>query len=207
MGSSTAPAYDKSKADFSGYATKAGLKCADGRTIESNAFQHQDNTKVPLVWQHSHGAPMHVLGHAYLENVEDGVVAHGYFNDTEAGRSAKELVRHGDITQLSIYANKLVDRAKTVLHGAIKEVSLVLSGANPGALIDPISVQHADGEFEELDDAAIIYTGLALQHSEPEPEQEPEPAEEPAEEPEATVAQGEEEEEPESEAEIGRAHV
>lgn len=159
----------EAKPDFSGYATKAGLECSDGRTIESNAFQHQDGQKVPLVWQHTHGTPTHVLGYAILENVSDGVLAHGYFNATEFGQVSKELVRHGDVTQMSIYANKLVERAKSVLHGAIKEVSLVLSGANPGALINPVSIQHGeDGDFELLDDAAIIFTGLTLQHSDAE---------------------------------------
>lgn len=158
------------KPDFSGYATKAGLKCTDGRTIESNAFQHQDGQKVPLVWQHTHGTPTHVLGYAILENVSDGVLAHGYFNNTEYGQTSKELVRHGDVTQMSIYANQLVEKAKSVLHGAIKEVSLVLSGANPGAKIDPVSIMHADGEMELLDEEAIVTTGLELMHTNDEEE-------------------------------------
>lgn len=175
------------EADFSGYATKAGLKCSDGRTITRDAFAHQDKVKVPLVWQHAHNEVGNVLGHAVLENREDGVYCYGYFNDTEAGQSAKALVQHGDITALSIYANQLVEKAKQVLHGAIREVSLVLSGANPGALIDNVSLAHADGEVERLDDEAVIYTGLTLEHSEgssteDEPEQEPEsdPEDEPA---------------------------
>lgn len=151
-------------ADFSGYATKAGIKCSDGRTIMPDAFKHNDGMKVPLVWQHGHNDPGNVLGHALLENRADGVYAYGFFNDTEAGKSAKTLVQHGDIVALSIYANKLVERGKAVLHGAIREVSLVLSGANPGALIDNVNLAHSDGEIETLEDEAIIYSGLTLEH-------------------------------------------
>jgi hypothetical protein len=154
------------EADFSGYATKAGLKCSDGRTIMPDAFAHQDKLKVPLVWQHGHNEPTNVLGHAILEARKDGVYAYGFFNDTATGKSAKTLVQHQDITMLSIYANNLVERAKNVLHGAIREVSLVLSGANPGALIDNVSLAHSDGEVETLEDEAIIYTGLTLEHAE-----------------------------------------
>lgn len=152
------------EADFSGYATKAGLKCSDGRVIMPNAFEHNDGLTVPLVWQHGHSDPANVLGHAVLENREDGVYAYGYFNDTSPGQNAKALVQHKDITALSIYANNLVERSKQVFHGAIKEVSLVLSGANPGALIDNVSLAHGDGEVETLEDEAIIYTGLTLEH-------------------------------------------
>jgi HK97 family phage prohead protease len=151
------------EADFSGYATKAGIKCSDGRTIMPDAFKHNDGMKVPLVWQHGHNDPGNVLGHAVLEHRSDGVYAYGYFNSTEAGQSAKALVQHGDITALSIYANQLVEKAKSVLHGAIREVSLVLSGANPGALIDNVSFAHSDGEIQTLEDEAIIYTGLTLE--------------------------------------------
>ena len=150
--------------DFSGYATKAGLKCSDGRTIMPDAFKHQDGITVPLVWQHGHNSPDNVLGHAILENRADGTYCYAYFNNTTAGQNAKALVQHKDITQLSIYANQLVEKAKQVFHGAIKEVSLVLSGANPGALIDQVTIQHADGDLETLDDAAVIYTGLELEH-------------------------------------------
>jgi hypothetical protein len=153
------------EADFSGYATKAGLKCSDGRTITRDAFAHQDKVKVPLVWQHVHNEPTNVLGHAILENREDGVYCYGFFNESENGQNAKQLVQHGDIVALSIYANQLVEKAKQVLHGAIREVSLVLSGANPGALIDNVSLAHSDGEVETLDDEAFIYTGLPLEHS------------------------------------------
>jgi hypothetical protein len=153
------------EADFSGYATKAGLKCSDGRTIMPDAFKHQDKMTVPLVWQHGHSTPENILGHAVLENRIDGVYAYGYFNDTASGEGAKKLVQHKDITALSIYANKLVEKAKQVLHGAITEVSLVLSGANPGALIDNVSIAHSDSnEVEMLEDEAIIYTGLTLEH-------------------------------------------
>jgi len=152
------------EADFSGYATKAGLKCSDGRTIMPDAFKDNDGMRVPLVWQHGHNDPENVLGHALLENRPDGVYAYGYFNETPAGLSAKTLVQHEDITMLSIYANKLVERGKQVLHGAIREVSLVLSGANPGALIDNVRIAHSDGDVEMLDDEAVIYTGLTLEH-------------------------------------------
>jgi hypothetical protein len=152
-------------ADFSGYATKAGLKCSDGRTIMPDAFKHQDGVKVPLVWQHGHDKPANVLGHAVLENRKDGVYTYGFFNSTAEAASAKILVQHGDITNLSIYANKLVEQAKSVLHGAIREVSLVLSGANPGAFIDNVALAHSDGEVETLEDEAIIYTGLELEHT------------------------------------------
>jgi HK97 family phage prohead protease len=150
--------------DFSGYATKAGLKCSDGRTIMPDAFKHQDKMTVPLVWQHGHNKPENVLGHAVLENRPDGVYTYAYFNNTPQGQNAKALVEHKDITQLSIYANQLIEKSKQVFHGMIKEVSLVIAGANPGAMIDQVMIQHADGDTELLDDAAIIYTGLTLEH-------------------------------------------
>jgi hypothetical protein len=159
--------------DFSGYATKAGLKCSDGRTIMPDAFKHQDTSKVPLVWQHGHGTPENVLGHAILENRGDGVYAHGFFNKTDAGQSAKALVEHGDITALSIYANGLVEKNKAVMHGNIRELSLVLSGANPGAVIDFVSVQHSDGGIEVMDDEAVIFTGLELDLAHAETEEAP----------------------------------
>ena len=152
------------EADFSGYATKAGLKCSDGRTITADAFKHMDGMKVPLVWQHVHSSPDNILGYALLEHRDDGIYAYGFFNDTEAGQNAKTIVKHGDVVAMSIYANKLVERAKSVLHGMIREVSLVLSGANPGALIDHVNLAHSDGEVETLEDEAIIFTGLALEH-------------------------------------------
>jgi HK97 family phage prohead protease len=151
-------------ADFSGYATKVGLKCSDGRTIMRGAFAHQDKKTVPLVWQHSHDDPKNVLGHAVLEEREDGVYAHAYFNDTPEAKHAKALVEHGDVVSLSIYANGLKEKSKQVFHGVIRELSLVLSGANPGALIDQVRIAHSDDFIETLDDEAIIYTGLELQH-------------------------------------------
>lgn len=160
------------KFDFSGYATKNGLKCTDGRVILKDAFAHQDGVTVPLVWQHMHNEPGNVLGHAILENRKDGVYCYGVFNETEAGQQAKELVAHGDISSLSIYANQLKEQAKKVMHGAIREVSLVLSGANPGAVIDNISFAHGDGSFTEDETEAIIYTGLTLAHADEEGEDE-----------------------------------
>jgi hypothetical protein len=152
------------EADFSGYATKAGLKCSDGRTIMPDAFKHQDKLKVPLVWQHGHTDSDNVLGHAILEARPDGVYAYAYFNATPKAQNAKLMVEHKDVEALSIYAGQLVEKAKQVFHGMIKEVSLVLSGANPGALIDFVNIAHADGEIETLDDEAVIFTGLALEH-------------------------------------------
>jgi HK97 family phage major capsid protein len=161
------------EADFSGYATKVGLKCSDGRTIMPDAFKHMDKVRVPLVWQHGHSKPENVLGHAILEHRDDGVYAYAFFNDTASAKNAKALVIHEDVNSLSIYANKLIEKGKAVFHGMIKEVSLVLSGANPGALIDNINIAHGDGEFETLEDEAIIYTGLSLEHTElKEPEEE-----------------------------------
>lgn len=152
-------------ADFSGYATKAGLRCSDGRTIMKDAFAHQDNMTVPLVWQHDRQDPKNVLGHAVLENREDGVYAQAFFNSSPGAQHVKTLVEHGDIVSLSIYANELKERSKQVFHGTIREVSVVLSGANPGALIDQVRVAHSDGDIETLEDEAIITTGLALEHS------------------------------------------
>lgn len=150
--------------DFTGYATKANLKCSDGRTIMPDAFKHQDQETVPLVWQHARNEPSNVLGHAVLENRSDGVYCRAYFNDSDLGKSAKKLVSHGDIKSLSIYANQLVEKSKNVVHGMIREVSLVLAGANPGALIDYVNVVHADGSVQELDTDAVITTGLSFEH-------------------------------------------
>ena len=153
------------EADFSGYATKAGLKCSDGRTIMADAFKHQDKTQVPLVWQHGHSDPENVLGHAILENRPDGVYAYGFFNKSPKAVHTHGLIEHKDITMMSIWANDLIERSKRVLHGAIREVSLVLSGANPGALIENVTIRHSDDEEVTLDDEAIIYTGLELEHT------------------------------------------
>jgi hypothetical protein len=149
--------------DFAGYATKAGLKCSDGRTITPQAFQHMDGLTVPLVWQHGHNSPENILGHAILRSRPDGVYAEGFFNGTNWGQAAKALVAHGDIKNLSIYANQLVEKMQQVLHGVICEVSLVLKGANPGAKIDYVAVQHGDGELVELEDEAVIYTNEEFQ--------------------------------------------
>lgn len=153
------------EADFSGYATKAGLKCSDGRTIMPDAFKHQDKCQVPLVWQHGHNDPENVLGHAILEARPDGVYAYGFFNSSAKATQAKNLLEHKDINMLSIWANDLIERTGRVLHGAIREVSLVLSGANPGALIENVTIRHSDGDSTTLDDEAIIFTGLELHHA------------------------------------------
>ena len=150
--------------DFSGYATKSGLKCSDGRTILADAFKHQDGVKVPLVWQHRHDSPDNVLGHVLLTNKEDGVWADAYFNSTSKAMDAKIAVQHGDLTQLSIFANQLVEKSKQVLHGMIREVSLVLAGANAGAQIINVNLAHGD-DYEPLLDEAVILTGLDLIHS------------------------------------------
>jgi len=156
------------EADFSGYATKAGLKCSDGLTITAEAFKHMDGMKLPLVWQHGHNKADNVLGHAKLEARGDGVYAYAFCNETPQGKNAKMLVEHGDITMMSIYANQLVKKGSVVTHGMIREVSLVLAGANPGAKIDWVSVRHSDGDIEALEDEAIIHTGLKfeLEHAE-----------------------------------------
>lgn len=153
------------KSDFSGYATKNNIRCSDGRTIMHNAFAEQDGDVVPLVWQHDHNSPDNVLGHALLENRDDGVYCYGVFNDTPTAKQARELVSHGDINSLSIYANHLSQNGGNVEHGVIREVSLVLAGANPGAMIDNVAVQHSDGNVDELDDEAVIYSGEELNHS------------------------------------------
>lgn len=154
------------KYDFAGWATRNNLRCSDGRVIMKDAFVNDDGKTVPIVWNHQHGDPENVLGHAVLENHEDGVRAYGIFNDTEKGRHAKALVDNGDITALSIYANKLKQQGANVLHGVIREVSLVLGGANPGAFIDSLNLEHSDDpDYDE--DEAIIYTGekLYIAHS------------------------------------------
>lgn len=152
--------------DFSGWATRAGLKCTDGRTIMEDAFKGQDQMKVPLVWQHGHKDAENVLGHAILENRKGGVWCNAYFNGTPKAQHAKEMVKHQDVTMMSIWANDLIERSKRVLHGAIREVSLVISGANPGALIDPVTIRHSDdGDEIVLDDEAIITTGLSFEHT------------------------------------------
>lgn len=152
--------------DFSGWATKANLKCSDGRTISSDAFKHMNGQQVPLVWQHGHSSVENVLGHGVLTHKPEGMRIDAYFNKSKAGQDAQELVEHGDIKALSIYANGLVEKNKLVMHGDIKETSLVLAGANRGAVIDNVNIRHSDGSIEELDDEVIIFTGLEFIHSE-----------------------------------------
>lgn len=170
------------KFDFSGWATKNDLKCSDGLTIRKDAFKDNNGQTVPLVWMHQHNDPENVLGHALLENRESGVYAYCVFNDTPRGQHTKALVEHGDVTALSIYANKLVKRAQDVIHGDIKEVSLVLAGANPGAWIEFPVLEHADGTITDIEDEATIFSGdesLELFHEEEKAEKkEPEKKEE-----------------------------
>ena len=158
-----------SKYDFSGWATKNDLECSDGRTIRRDAFKDNDGQTVPLVWNHQHNDSQNVLGHALLENRPEGVYAYCKFNDTPAGKNAKMLVEHGDVSALSIYANRLKQNQGNVTHGVIREVSLVLAGANPGAFIDSI-MRHGECSDEE----AVIYTGedLVLEHADKEDEME-----------------------------------
>ena len=163
------------KYDFAGLATKANMKCTDGRTILTGAFRDDDGRRVPLIWNHQHDGPENVLGHADLEYTDDGVMAYCSFNSSDNAQKAKELVEHGDITALSIHANGLVqDKAKNVSHGIIREVSLVYAGANPGASISQIGLEHAD------DDEGIIYTGevFSLYHAESDKEETKKDAEE-----------------------------
>lgn len=174
--------------DFSGWATVNDTKCSDGRVIRSGAFKHCDGMEVPLVWNHQHNDPENVLGKALLHNMDKGVYAYCTFNESESGQQAKILVQHGDVKALSIYANQLKQNGCDVLHGAIREVSLVLAGANPGAFIDSI-IKHGEASDEE----AVIYTGedIVLAHSEEEATEE-----------EVTVEQSDEENIPETAPEI-----
>lgn len=151
--------------DFSGWATKADLKCSDGRIITKDAFKHNDGKTIPMVWNHQHDDPNEVLGHALLENREEGVYAYCTFNDTESGKTAKLLVQHGDVDQLSIYANQLKQQGPYVIHGNIRELSLVLAGANPGAFIENV-IMHGD----ECEEEASIFTGeyISLYHADKE---------------------------------------
>ena len=148
--------------DFCGWATKANLMCSDGRIIRKDAFKHNDGQTVPLVWNHQHNDPDEVLGHALLENRDDGVYAYCKFNETESGKTARLLVQHGDVNALSIYANQLKQQGPNVMHGNIRELSLVLAGANPGASIESV-IMHG----EESDEEAVIYTGeeISLFHA------------------------------------------
>lgn len=162
--------------DFCGWATRNDLKCSDGRVIRKDAFKHNDGQRVPLVWNHDHSDPYRVVGNALLENRPEGVYAYGKFNDTELGKTAKIYVQHGDITQLSIYANQLKQQGSNVLHGAIREVSLVLAGANPGAYIENVIKHSADGEDYVAEDEVTIFTGedISLYHAdEPKKKEDP----------------------------------
>lgn len=163
--------------DFAGWATKNDIKCSDGRTIRKNAFKDQDGVEVPLVWNHQHSSPENTLGHALLENRDEGVYCYCTLNDTDGGKTTKALIQHGDIKSLSIWANKLIEQGKDVVHGVIREVSVVLAGANDGALIDTV-LAHAD----DADDGVIIVNseveGISLSHGdEPAPKKEPEKGE------------------------------
>ena len=155
------------KYDFSGWATKNNLKCSDGRVIRKDAFKDNDGQIVPLVWMHQHDAPDNVLGHALLENRDEGVYAYCTLNDTETGKTVRELITHGDVSSLSIYANRLKQKGSDVLHGAIREVSVVLSPANPGAVIENLAFEHSDGSITSTDDEAIMkfYGEIELAHA------------------------------------------
>lgn len=146
------------KCDFEGYVTKNDIRCMDGRIIRKDAFKENDKMSVPLVWQHRHDSPENVLGHMELENREDGVYGYGFFNNTDMAKTAKELVANKDIRNMSIYANHLIEKDKNVTHGSIKEVSLVLAGANPGAVINHVSIAHSDGFVTEIEDECDIFT-------------------------------------------------
>lgn len=152
----------REKYDFSGWATVADLPCSDGRTIRKGAFSDQDGKIVPLVWQHDHDDPTNVLGHALLESRPEGMYAYCSFNGTERGQNAKEQVAHGDIRNLSIHANRLQQKGRDVLHGVIREVSLVMAGANPGAFIDVPVIEHADGSEVDAEEATI-YTDREIE--------------------------------------------
>ena len=153
---------EKKQPDFTGWATRNDIKCSDGRIIRHNAFADCDGKTVPLVWNHQHNSPDNVVGHALLENRDEGVYTYGFVNETPMGQVAKEQLKHGDITALSIYANQLKQRGSDVIHGMIREVSLVLAGANPGAYIESVLAHSDDFDFE-----ATIYTGedITLTHS------------------------------------------
>jgi hypothetical protein len=151
--------------DFSGWVTKYGVKCTDGRTILAHAFKANDGQQIPLVWQHQHNDPNNILGHLVLKHMDPGVWVDGYFNETDAGKQAKQLVIHKDINALSIYANQLVQKNMDVIHGNIREGSLVLAGANPGAFIENVNIQHGDGPVTVADDEVVIYSGEELQHA------------------------------------------
>ena len=150
------PSWLPGKPDFSGWATRNDTKCADGVTIRQNAFANQSGKKVPLVWQHKHDEQVAILGHAYLENRPKGVYAYAYCNDTESGEHAKKVVQHGDVSNFSIFANKLKKIGQNIMHGTIREVSLVIAGANPGAIIDVPYIEHIYSD-EDITEAYIYH--------------------------------------------------
>lgn len=189
------------KFDFSGWATKANIKCSDGRIITKDAFKHCDGQKIPLVWNHKHDDVNEVLGQAVLEHRDEGIYAYCTFNDTENGKTARLLVQHGDVDQLSIYANQLQQQGPYVMHGNIRELSLVLAGANPGAYIENVIMVHGEDSYE-LDGEARIFTGeyITLYHSDEEPEDDEDEDDVPEEKPEnseSSEKKPEEKEEPE----------
>lgn len=151
--------------DFSGYATKANLRCSDGRIIRRDAFRDCDGATVPLVYQHLRDDPKNIIGNARLEHRADGTYAYCSLNNTDTAETVRELIRHGDLKAMSIYANHLSQQGSSVTHGAIREVSVVIAGANPGALIDNICIQHDDGGEDYLDDEAVIYNGWNIEHA------------------------------------------
>jgi HK97 family phage prohead protease len=155
--------------DFSGYVTRYGVKCTDGRTILAHAFKDQDKAQIPLVWQHQHDAPDNVLGHLVLEHKDDGVYAQGFFNETENGVKAKALVKHKDVKAMSIFANRIKQQGPNVTHGNLCEGSLVMAGANPGAYIDNVYISHGDGNETISEGEVVIYSGeeLSLEHAAP----------------------------------------
>ena len=155
--------------DFCGWATRNNIRCSDGRTIRMDAFKENDGKIVPLVWNHKHDDPYNVLGHALLENRNDGVYAYCTFNDTDQGRNAKALVDHGDVSALSIYANQLKQKGGDVIHGMIREVSLVLAGANPGAKIETVVMHSDEDDSEEL--YVICEYADELEHSDADSEE------------------------------------
>lgn len=170
---------NEEKYDFSGYVTKNDIVCSDGRRIRQNAFEHQNGEEVPLVWNHQRNDPNNIIGKVRLENRPDGVYGYGTFNTTEKGQTTKALVEQGNIKHMSIFANQLMEKAKNVMHGQIREVSLVLAGANPGAVIDNVSIVHSDGSIEDVEGEAIIYTDEELEWNEEEDEPEVEHADSP----------------------------
>ena len=186
--------------DFSGWATRNDLLCGDGRTIRRNAFKDNDGVVVPLVWNHQHNDPNAVLGHALLENRDSGVYAYGTFNDSDQGRQAKALVQNGDVRSLSIWANQLKQIGKDVIHGNIRELSLVLAGSNPGAYID-FAIAHSEDEGESF--IASYDENIVIYHSdEPKEEENKEEEEEPMEENKDVLAHAEQTATPEGEETI-----